>query len=145
MVKFKKNIGSDVMLSGNFYELLVAFSLVKKDLQVIRADSVAFDLLVVDEKNKVFKHNNIGISVKGRESKDNFSMPFKELKIPALNKQCKIWNFEPYYAFVSLSNICFIPLVEVIKLKKKSKIKSLSLKGACKNKSAIVFKWETPK
>lgn len=87
---------------GDFGEGVLAYFLTKKGLNVIRADTVFFDLIVRDPYGKLFQKDKIiGISVKIRSSGGTipFDKDFKKLK-----KCTKKWNVVPY--------ICFMRIIE---------------------------------
>ena len=66
-LKANLRIGSDALLSGEFGESFVAYLLSKNDIEVVKVNTVGFDLFAIDSAEKIFPRNEIvGISVKTR-------------------------------------------------------------------------------
>ena len=90
---------------GNFGEYVLAFYLAKKGINVIRADTHFFDLIVKDTSGRVFKKNDIiGISVKFRDrtlTTSTCTIPYKEFE--SVVKFGKKWKFEPYFCHIIVS------------------------------------------
>ena len=139
---FAENIGTDVMVSGDFGELLLAYYFVKKKLHVIIAQSVGFDLLVKDKKGVILPKNKlIGISVKTRQQK-SYSIDLRSDRIK-LKKASKIWKFIPYFCFISPLEAVIFPLNAAFIKYAKTDTGWISLPRLKKIKSdkKIHFKW----
>lgn len=140
---FADNIGNDTMVSGKFGELLIAYYFVKQKLHVILANSVGFDLVVKDRKGKFFiKDRLIGINVKARQSK-SISLDL-EKDISKLKKASRIWNFLPYFGFVSPAEVLIFPskIVSHSEVRTKGRRISSSKIKNLKRKDVIHFSWE---
>lgn len=149
---FAENIGEDVMVSGKFGEALLAYWLVKQKLKVIFANTVGFDLLVVDKKKKIFSSRRmIGISVKARQQNSpSFGKAQVESWIKKMNDAEKSWDLEPYFCLITSKEILLFP-VEIAKNKSTrtyngrlsfSKIRNLkSMHRYEHRKRIILLKW----
>ena len=108
MGKYHSNIGEHVKISGEFGETILAYCLAKEYLHVIVARSAGFDLVVKDTKGKIFpKSKTIAISVKTSKGKSWSKNLKKDYEI--FKNYSKIWNYEPYFAFVTSKDIILFP------------------------------------
>lgn len=125
-------IGSEAILSGDFGESFVAYLLSKEGIDVVRANTVGFDLFAIDSKGKIFpKKKIVGISVKARISKSSKSfkptIPVGSRKISAAKKT---WNTEAWVGIViggkdKKFDVFVFPFKELSKLRGKAKRKDV--------------------
>ncbi len=95
-------IEEESRLVGDFGELALAFYLTKLGINVIRANTVFFDLIVKDKNKIIFKNgNSVGISVKTRDRSNTTStctIPLAEYeKIKSFGGK---WNLEPWICYI---------------------------------------------
>lgn len=95
-------IGSEAILSADFGESFIAYLLSKEGIDVVRANSVGFDLIAIDSDGKIFpKKRYICISVKTRVSKSsNKPRPTIPVGSEKLLKASRIWNADPWVGIV---------------------------------------------
>ena len=97
-----KNTGNESIRSGDFGESFIAYLLAKEGIEVVRANTVGFDLLAIDQTGKLFpKKKLIGISVKARISKTHKryrpTIPMGSAKIWMSMKK---WDADAYIGIV---------------------------------------------
>jgi hypothetical protein len=84
---------------GNFGEYALAYYLSKKGINVIRADTVFFDLIVKDKKGIIFPRDEIiGVSVKLRDR--SFTTPSCTIQhedFEQISDYGSKWNIKPYF------------------------------------------------
>jgi len=139
---FADNIGIDLMVSGDFGELLLAYYFAKQKLHVIVAKSAGFDLLVKDPMGKIFKKNKlIGISVKTRQQ-NSFSLDLDK-DIFKLERAAKVWDFIPYFCFVTPHEAWVFPLKVASDRRVRTKVGRVSLSKIKKLKKVkrLHFDW----
>jgi hypothetical protein len=85
---------------GNFGEYALAFFLTKKRINVMRVDTVFFDLIAHDDSGKIFpKDTNVGISVKMRDTVGG-TIPHTDFE--KIKDYAKKWNIVPYMCHIQV-------------------------------------------
>ncbi len=100
--KTNPKIGSEAMHSADFGESFIAYLLSKEGVDVVRASSVGFDLLAIDNKGKIFpKGKTICVSVKARISKRSRKYrPTIPIGSKKLLTATRIWNANAWVGIV---------------------------------------------
>jgi hypothetical protein len=98
----KERLEEESRLVGDFGELVLAFYLTKLGINVIRADTVFFDLIAKDKNRIIFKNGNlVGISIKIRDrsvTTPSCTIQLKEYeKIKSFGEK---WGLEPWICFI---------------------------------------------
>jgi hypothetical protein len=95
-------IGSEAMLSGEFGESFIAYLLSKEGIDVVRANTVGFDLFAIDTNGKILpKDKIIGISVKARISKLHKSFkPTIPIGSAKVLSSMRTWHVDAWIAIV---------------------------------------------
>jgi hypothetical protein len=95
-------ISEESNIVGNFGEYVTAFYLVKLGINVLRADTVCFDLFVTDSKGIIFpKNETCGISVKARDrSNTTKSCTIERKDFPKIESHAKKWRIHPWICHI---------------------------------------------
>jgi hypothetical protein len=96
------NIGSQSIHSGDFGESFIAYLLSKKGIAVVRARTIGFDLLAIDNTGRLLpKKRIVGISVKTRVSRSHKKyVPTIPIGSVEIKKSMKIWNIQAFIGIV---------------------------------------------
>lgn len=102
---YDMRIVEEPKIVGDFGEFVTAYYLTKLGINVLRADTVCFDLFITDSRGVVFpKKATCGISVKIRDrSNTTRSCTIVRSDLPQIESYAKKWGIEPWLCHLIIS------------------------------------------